>query len=859
VTATDDITAAVTIAGIESVNFNLDAISATGMGGGAGGTAGFDVNVEGISNGTVTAAVTKAASPITAAKFTNVGDGLTVASAHSITAAADANANITINATGAAAQTITAVTGTLDDLTIVGSGTGLLTVTNATAEENISITAAGGVTVTDLVAATTTDAIQSLTISAGGAITITDSNNHGSINASTTSGAITIGATDMDATESVTLSTSAGNVTVTNADDSDQTLTVTAVGDGDAAAAAADGDITVTSASSMETVVLNATGDINLDDVEAAGTITLTAGQASNIANTVSDANTLTIASNSTAATAVMFTATAGDGGTNGAADGFAELDTINFTGSNSVSIEFDASDLVTAAASTAGSTTAAAVVATDSMTGGTSRIEFFADGGGAAVNIRSLAVDEIALDVAANGGDSFLMNSGQGIIIAADQTADVAITLSATPGNSATVTIEDDASATAVNDMAGITTSNVKTLNLIANDSASTAAATTGALNVGAGNDIIVTGGGALNVNAAVTGANFNASAATGAITISATNATTIFKTGSGADSITSGGATNLNIDAGGGADTLVLAAADYSGSTISWSNIETIDISASGITVAGSHVTGGSYVFNANATTDTLGVTAQSATGETIDLSSTSAIGVVTITGAAGTDTLTGSSTTATTFVGAAAADTIVGGGAADTVTFLSETGAADTITGGGAGDAFNQAATAAATMVATKITDMTLGTSTTATDTFSLSLTAIKGLTTTTDVVDTSANSGANGNGTVVAVATDGGTIANADLVVLSQTYATDTAALAGMKTTGADTITYGAALTDNDSFFVAYSDGSNINIAVATAGGANLATTEGLDSVATVLQFTGVTDTSLIDSTDYSTIT
>ena len=135
VTATDDITAAVTIAGIESVNFNLDAISATGMGGGAGGTAGFDVNVEGISNGTVTAAVTKAASPITAVKFTNVGDGLTVASAHSITAAADANANITINATGAAAQTITAVTGTLDDLTIVGSGTGLLTVTDADAEE----------------------------------------------------------------------------------------------------------------------------------------------------------------------------------------------------------------------------------------------------------------------------------------------------------------------------------------------------------------------------------------------------------------------------------------------------------------------------------------------------------------------------------------------------------------------------------------------------------------------------------------------------------------------------------------------------------------------------------------------------
>jgi fibronectin-binding autotransporter adhesin len=359
--------------------------------------------------------------------------------------------------------------------------------------------------------------------------------------------------------------------------------------------------------------------------------------------------------------------------------------------------------------------------------------------------------------------------------------------------------------------------------------------------------------------VNAAVTGANFDASAATGAITISATNATTVFKTGSGADSITSGGATNLNIDAGAGSDTLVLAAADYSGSTVSLSNIETIDISASGITVAASQVTGGSYVFDADATTDTLAVNVASATGETVDLSATSAIGVVTITGAAGTDTITGSTTTATTFVGAAGADTIVGGGAADTVTFLSETGAADTITGGGAADAFNQAATAATTMAVTKITDMTLGTSTTATDTFSLSITALEGLTTTTDLVDTGAASAANGNGTVVAVTTDGGTITDADLVVLSQTYANDTAALAGMKATGSDTITYSATLTDNDSFLVAYSDGSNINIAVATAGSANLTTTEGLDSVATVLQFVGVTDTSLIDSTDYSTIT
>ena len=42
------------------------------------------------------------------------------------------------------------------------------------------------------------------------------------------------------------------------------------VSDADANAAAADGDITITAASLAETVVLTATGDINLDDVEAA-------------------------------------------------------------------------------------------------------------------------------------------------------------------------------------------------------------------------------------------------------------------------------------------------------------------------------------------------------------------------------------------------------------------------------------------------------------------------------------------------------------------------------------------------------------------------------------------------------------
>ncbi|MDC0345886.1 hypothetical protein OAM99_04360 [Planktomarina sp.] len=856
VTATDDISAAVTVAGIENMTFNLDAVSALGNAVG-GNTTGFDVNADQIANGTITVAVTKAASPVATAKVFNVGDGVTVASDLTLTVAGDANANITINATKASSQTITAVTGTIDDLTINGSAATLLTITDADAEEDIVINNTGGVTVTDITAATDNASIQTMTISAGGAVTITDYNNLGSVTASTTSGNIT--ADVGTANKAITLSTDAGNVTVSDAEDTTTTLTVTAVGDGDdtATATAADGDITVTAASLVETVTLNATGDINLDDVEAAGTLVLTAGQASNIANTVSDVQSLTLASNKAAGAAVVFTATAGDGGTDGAADGFAELDTITFSGSNSVTLDMDASDLVTAAASTDNGTTAAAVVATDSMTGGTSRIEFFADGGGAAINLRSLAVDEIALDVAANGGDSFLMNSGQNLIVAADQTADLALTLPNTPGNTATVTIENDAAAGAVNDLAGITTTTVGTLTIAQNDAASTAAPTTGAINVGATNNVVVTGG-KLNVSAAVTAASFDASAATGAITISATNATTSFKTGSGNDTFTSAGATKLTIDGGAGSDTVTFAAADYSASTVSLTSIETLDITNSGVSIAASAVTGGSYVISGDAAADTLNVKVVAAVGEVVDLSGTATTGVVTLTGLGGTDTLTGSSTTGMKFVGAAGADTIVGGSGVDTVTFLSETGAADTITLGGGSDVLNQAATAATTMAITKVTDMNLGTASTAADTFNLSLTAIEGLTTTTDLVDSSAVSAIATDGTIVKVTTDGGTIASADLVILSQSYASDTAALNGMKTTGSDTITYGAALTDNDSFLVAYSDGTNLNIAVATTAGGTLTTSEGLDSVATILQFTGISSTENLDSTDFAII-
>jgi hypothetical protein len=45
---------------------------------------------------------------------------------------------------------------------------------------------------------------------------------------------------------------------------------------------------------------------------------------------------------------------------------------------------------------------------------------------------------------------------------------------------------------------------------------------------------------------------------------------------------------------------------------------------------------------------------------------------------------------------------------------------------------------------------------------------------------------------------------------------------------------------------------------LNIAVATSGGTTLTSSEGLDSVATILQFTGISSTANLDSTDFAII-
>ena len=112
--------------------------------------------------------------------------------------------------------------------------------------------------------------------------------------------------------------------------------------------------------------------------------------------------------------------------------------------------------------------------------------------------------------------------------------------------------------------------------------------------------------------------------------------------------------------------------------------------------------------------------------------------------------------------------------------------------------------------------------------------------------------------NADGTVAKVTADGATVTDADLVVLSQTYANDAAALAGIKTAGSDTFVTNAALDDNDSIMIAYTDGTNSYIAAATMSAATT-DSDDLDSVETLVELTGVSSLANLDTTDYQTIT
>ena len=860
VTFTADSEALPTIAGIETINFSLNALATAATGGipqDAATTFGMDLN--GIAGGNIVMSVSKAASTVVGIAVENVSTNTTLTTDLVATAVAvEANADVTLQLTGAATNTLTLQSGTGDDFTLVGSGTSLI-VTDIDAEENISITnAGGGVTINDLTAAT--DTLSTLTVVAGGLITLTDSQNIGSVDLSTTAGGVTI--TDTDATTTINATTDNGNVLVTAAATAVTSVTAVAVGDNDTNVTGADGTIVVTDARLAETLTLTSSAGQNIDNINAAGTLVLTAGAASTISRDASDVETITISSTSTAATPVTFTSEDGDGTSNGTNDGLVELDNLNFTGSNSVTFLMPGADLllIQAEDTDAGTldTAAGLIVSDTAMTGGTSRFEIDATAGTNALNTRSMVVDEIAIGYTVNANESFLVTTGQKFVITGDTTADIALTGLAVPGNSITVEYGDDAVATSGNDTGGITTTNIATLNLVGSDASNTTGGgtVTGVLNVGTANTIIATGSTPLTI-AGITAGTFNASAYTGALIIPVISQAADFAAitgGTAGDTFTSDADESFSVNGGGGLDTLVLGASDYSNNTVTITSIETLDITASGVSLSGTVMHNSTAVITGNAATDTLGILATVSTGETINISNTATTGVVSITGLAGADNLTGSATTSTTFTGAANSDTIVGGSAADIVNVLFETNAADGITlGGGSDSVVVDNASNAGTVQSVLITDFNAGTVATIVDTITIDASVINSMTTVTALSDSNSVATNGANSVVLILTADNTAIGNTtDVVVLSQDYATDALALAGMATAGADTFTAGG-FADNDGFMVVYFDGTNTNLAIATSG-ATGTSSDDFDSLATIFVLGGADYTAILNTGD-----
>ncbi|MCH8851149.1 MAG: calcium-binding protein [Planctomycetes bacterium] len=210
-------------------------------------------------------------------------------------------------------------------------------------------------------------------------------------------------------------------------------------------------------------------------------------------------------------------------------------------------------------------------------------------------------------------------------------------------------------------------------------------------------------------------------------------------------------------------------------------------------------------------------------------------------TITGTANNDTLYGS--TSGDIINGGTGNDIIGGWAG-----------ADIMSGGAGNDTFNMANgdTDDATVTDT-ISDFDAGTSTTAVDTFTFDESSLEAFTGPTQMSDTSNFNVFDGDAfTVGTLSADGGIVAAVDLVIIPGDYADASVALAAQTSW---TITYGAALDDNDAFLIAYKSGSNVRIAMAVNNGVASATSDLVNILIDLVTLTGVTVGNL-DSTDFN---
>jgi hypothetical protein len=321
-------------------------------------------------------------------------------------------------------------------------------------------------------------------------------------------------------------------------------------------------------------------------------------------------------------------------------------------------------------------------------------------------------------------------------------------------------------------------------------------------------------------------TGLNLNAGVATGnTLTLPTGGTLTV-------GSVDPAGSNTIAVIADTTSDVLNLTLKNVTWTTnCSPTTFETVNISSS----TGANVIGGTFVLTATAQNDTINLTGSqnmtftgAITADTLDASAFT--GVLTVTGGFADDVVITGGSGNDSLRGSTQADIITGGAGNDTI--RGDDGS-DTLTGGDGSDTFdgdNGDSDELLTITDT-ITDFNAGTSTTTVDSFVYDISSIEATTGVTDLVDTSANSSAGADGTYVLLSTDGASVANADVVGLIGDYADAAAALAA-KTSW--TITYGAALTDNDAFLVAYTSGTSVRIAVAIDNGGG-ATSDAIDTL------------------------
>jgi hypothetical protein len=283
----------------------------------------------------------------------------------------------------------------------------------------------------------------------------------------------------------------------------------------------------------------------------------------------------------------------------------------------------------------------------------------------------------------------------------------------------------------------------------------------------------------------------------------------------------------------------------------TIATTTAATINVTGSaGLTLT--NVLGTSTAtFDASAATGAISVgassTASNITGGSAGDTLTGGAAADILTGGAGADTLTGG----------AHSDVIDAGAGDDTIVVINHATQYDTITTGAGADSITYDGSAT-TLASVVVKDMDFGTSSTTVDYISIDLTDINkvvGSSSATVLTDTDGTSiSANAALTVKTVTTDGALISGADIVVLSNTYATEAAALAGMATAGNDTFLTGS-FGDHDGMLVAWSDGTDSYLGLAwQATGSATTSSDGFEGIDTVFTFEGISDLSVLNGSD-----